>query len=281
MAIKLYNPTTPARRKTSIVVSSDLTKKGPEKKLTLPKKQSGGRNQSGQITVRHRGGGAKRRIRIVDFKRRLFGQTAKVLSIEYDPNRSARLALIVYPNGVKSYVLAANGLKIGDEIISSKEKIDIKIGNCMPLEFIPLGIMVHNVELEPDKGAVIARSAGNGIFVQAIEGQYAQLKMPSGEIRLVKKECLATIGQVSNPDHGLVRYGKAGRMRHKGVRPTVRGKAMNPCDHPHGGGEGRHPIGMPYPKTLWGKHALGVKTRKPKRWSNKLIISRRKRSKKE
>lgn len=151
----------------------------------------------------------------------------------------------------------------------------------MPLEFIPLGIMVHNVELEPDKGAVIARSAGNGIFVQAIEGQYAQLKMPSGEIRLVKKECLATIGQVSNPDHGLVRYGKAGRMRHKGVRPTVRGKAMNPCDHPHGGGEGRHPIGMPYPKTLWGKHALGVKTRKPKRWSNKLIISRRKRSKKE
>ncbi|KKS41072.1 50S ribosomal protein L2 [Candidatus Kuenenbacteria bacterium RIFCSPLOWO2_12_FULL_42_13] len=281
MAIKLYNPTTPARRKTSIVLSSDLTKKRPEKKLTRPKKQSGGRNQSGQITVRHRGGGAKRRIRIVDFKRHLFGQTAKVLSIEYDPNRSARLALIVYPNGVKSYILAADGMKIDDEIISSKEKIDVKIGNCMPLKFIPLGVMVHNVELEPDKGAVIARSAGNGIFVQAIEGPYAQLKMPSGEIRLVKKECLATIGQVSNPDHGLVRYGKAGRMRHKGVRPTVRGKAMNPCDHPHGGGEGRHPIGMPYPKTLWGKHALGVKTRKPKKWSSKLIIARRKRNRKE
>jgi large subunit ribosomal protein L2 len=281
MAIKAYKPTTPSRRKTTILSSFGITKKKPEKKLTLPKKQYGGRNSTGKITVRHQGGGAKRRLRIVDFKRLDFDHPAQVLAIEYDPNRSARLALIVYPSGIKSYILAPEGIKVGDQIISSREKVDIQVGNCMPLEFIPLGIMVHNIELEPSKGGVIARSAGSGIFVQAIEGPYAQLKMPSGEIRLVKKECLATIGQVSNPDHGLVRYGKAGRMRHKGIRPTVRGKAMNPCDHPHGGGEGRHPIGMPYPKTLWGKHALGVKTRKQKKWSNKMIVSRRKRNRKE
>ncbi|NMC51447.1 50S ribosomal protein L2 [Candidatus Kuenenbacteria bacterium] len=280
MAIKAYKPTTPSRRRTTVVSSLDLTKKKPEKSLTIIKKQFGGRNHSGQITVRHRGGGAKRRLRIIDFKRLDFNRPAQVLAIEYDPNRSARIALIVYPNGTKSYILAPEGLKVGEQVLSSREKIEIKIGNRLPLEHIPLGIMVHNIELEPDKGGVIARSAGNGVFVQAVEGKHAQLKMPSGEIRLIKKECLATIGQVSNPDHGLVRYGKAGRMRHKGIKPTVRGKAMNPCDHPHGGGEGRHPIGMPYPKTLWGKHALGVKTRKPKKWSNKLIIKRRKRNRK-
>ncbi|NMB48258.1 50S ribosomal protein L2 [Candidatus Kuenenbacteria bacterium] len=281
MAIKLYKPTTPARRHTSVVSSSDLTKNKPEKKLTLPRKQLGGRNHSGQITVRHRGGGAKRRLRVVDFKRNYFDQPAIVSAIEYDPNRSARLALLTYPHGQKSYIIAANNLKVGDQIMSSREKIDVKIGNRMPLEFIPLGIMIHNIELEPGAGGIIARSAGNGVLVQAVEGKFAQLKMPSGEIRLVKKECLATIGQVSNPDHGLVRYGKAGRSRHRGIKPTVRGKAMNPCDHPHGGGEGRHPIGMPYAKTLWGKHALGVKTRKPKKWSNKMILTRRRASRKK
>ncbi len=280
MAIKLYKPTTPARRKTSVVSSSDLTKTKPEKNLTIPKKQLGGRNNSGQITVRHRGGGAKRRIRLVDFQRTNFNQPATVSAIEYDPNRSARLALLTYQNGLKSYILAAEGLKVGDQVMSSQEKIDIKTGNRMPLEFIPLGIMVHDIELQPGAGSVIARSAGNGVFIQAVEGRFAQLKMPSGEIRLVKKECLATVGRVSNPDHGLVRYGKAGRSRHRGIKPTVRGKAMNPCDHPHGGGEGRHPIGMPYAKTLWGKHALGVKTRKPKRWSNKMILTRRKNNRK-
>ncbi|HOZ37018.1 MAG TPA: 50S ribosomal protein L2 [bacterium] len=281
MAIKLYKPTTPSRRHTSVVSSSDLTKKKPEKKLTLPKKQLGGRNHSGQITVRHRGGGAKRRIRIIDFKRNNFDQPAIVSAIEYDPNRSARLALLTYPHGQKSYIIAVNGLKVGDQVMSSQKKIDIKVGNRMPLEFIPLGIMIHNIELEPGVGGIIARSAGNSVLVQAVEGKFAQLKMPSGEIRLIKKECSATIGQVSNPDHGLVRYGKAGRSRHRGIKPTVRGKAMNPCDHPHGGGEGRHPIGMPYAKTLWGKHALGVKTRKPKKWSNKMIISRRRTSRKQ
>lgn len=276
MAIKVYKPTTSARRKTSIVLSSDITKKKPEKNLTLAKKRNAGRNKSGKITVRHRGGGAKKRIRIVDFKRHKFDDTAAVIAIEYDPNRSSRIALIQYQDNQLAYILAANNMKVGDKVVSSQKKVAVKKGNRMPLELIPAAVSVYNVELNPGRGGVMVRSAGSSALIQSIEGKYAQLKMPSGEIRLVKKECLATIGQVSNPDHRLVRIGKAGRKRHMGVRPTVRGKAMNPVDHPHGGGEGRHPIGMKYPKTKWGKHALGVKTRKNKKWSDKMIIKRRK-----
>lgn len=279
MAIKVYKPITPARRKTSVVLSSDITKTKPEKKLSIAKKRKAGRNKTGKITVRHRGGGAKRRLRLVDFKRHKFDMLAKVVAIEYDPNRSARIALIEYEDKTKSYILAAIGMKVGRKVVSSQKKVESKNGNRMPLEFIPSGLMVYNVELNSGAGGVMARSAGTGVMLQVVEGKFAQLKMSSGEIRLVKKECAATIGQVSNPDHRLVRIGKAGRMRHKGIRPTVRGKAMNPADHPHGGGEGRHPIGMKYPKTPWGKHALGVKTRKKGKWSDKLIIKRRKKRK--
>jgi large subunit ribosomal protein L2 len=279
MAIKVYKPTTPARRKTSIVSSSDITKTKPEKNLTIAKKRSAGRNSSGKITVRHRGGGAKRRIRLVDFKRVRFGDKAGVVAIEYDPGRTSRIALIQYEDGALSYILSANGLKVGDKVVSDEKKVAIEKGNRMPLEFIPSGIAVYNIEINPGRGGVMVRSAGSSAMIQAVEGKFAQLKMPSGEIRLVKKECMATVGQVSNPDHRLVRIGKAGRKRHMGIRPTVRGKAMNPCDHPHGGGEGRHPIGMKYPKTKWGKHALGVKTRKKNKWSNKMIIKRRKKRK--
>ncbi len=276
MAIKIYKPTTPARRKTSVVSFSDITKKKPQKSLTIIKKKQAGRNNSGKITVRHRGGGAKRRIRLVDFKRLRFDEPARVIAIEYDPNRSARIALIQYESGELSYILAHAKMKVGDKIVSSQKKVAIQSGNRMPLEFIPAGIGVYNVELNPLKGGVLARSAGTDIMIQAIEGKYAQLKMPSGEIRLVKKECLATIGTVSNPDHRLVRIGKAGRKRHMGIRPTVRGKVMNPVDHPHGGGEGRQPIGLKYPKTKWGKHALGVKTSKKNKAANKFIVKRRK-----
>ncbi len=276
MAIKIYKPTTPARRKTSVVSSSDITKQKPCKKLTVIKKSKAGRNNSGKITVRHRGGGVKRRIRLVDFKRLKFNEPAQVIAIEYDPNRSARIALIQYESGELSYILAHADMNVGDKVMSSDKKIAIKPGNRMPLEFIPPGIGVYNVELNPLAGGVLARSAGTDIMIQAIEGKYAQLKMPSGEIRLVKKECLATVGKVSNPDHRLVRIGKAGRKRHMGIRPTVRGKVMNPVDHPHGGGEGRQPIGLKYPKTKWGKHALGVKTRKKGKASDKLILKRRK-----
>ncbi len=277
MAIKLYKPTTPARRKTSIVSSSDITKDKPYKKLTVIKKSKAGRNNAGKITVRHRGGGAKRRIRLVDFKRLRFNEPAQVIAIEYDPNRSARIALVQYESGDLAYILAHADMKVGDKVMSADKKIAIKSGNRMPLEFIPAGVGVYNVELQPLAGGVLARSAGTDIMIQAIEGKYAQLKMPSGEIRLVKKECLATVGKVSNPDHRLVRIGKAGRKRHMGIRPTVRGKVMNPVDHPHGGGEGRQPIGLKYPKTKWGKHALGVKTRKKNKASNKFILKRRKR----
>ena len=276
MAIKLYKPTTPARRKTSVVSSSDITKKSPEKKLTLPRKNKAGRNKSGKITVRHRGGGAKRRIRLVDFKRHEFNQPASIIAIEYDPNRSARIALIQYEGGQISYILANTQSKIGDKVVSSDKKTEVKVGNRMPLEFIPPGMSIYNIEVNPGRGGIMARSAGSSAILQAVEGKYAQLKMPSNEIRLVKKECLATVGTVSNPDHRLVRIGKAGRKRHMGIRPTVRGKAMNPVDHPHGGGEGKHPIGLKYPKTPWGKHALGVKTRKKNKWSNKMIVKRRK-----
>jgi len=276
MAIKLYKPTTSSRRHTSVLVNYDLTKnKKREKKLSLALNKLSGRNNQGKITVRHRGGGAKKIYRLIDFKQQKFDQPAQVIALEYDPNRNCSIALIVYANHEKNYIIAGDGLKVGDTIISSQNKIEIKNGYRLPLKHIPQGQMVYNVELEPGQGAKIARSAGNVVILQNIDNGLAQLKMPSGEIRLVKEDCAATIGQVSNPDYKLIRWGKAGRTRHRGIKPTVRGKAMNPVDHPHGGGEGRHPIGMPYPKTLWGKHALGVPTRK-KRWTDQLILKKRK-----
>ncbi|MFH0819633.1 MAG: 50S ribosomal protein L2 [bacterium] len=275
MPIKIYKPTSPARRHSSVDAFLDITKAEPEKSLIVIKKKKSGRNSTGKITVRHQGGGAKKYLRIIDFRRNKFDQPAKIQAIEYDPNRGARIALVVYPDGEKRYILAPDGLKVGDEIISSQKKIDIKIGNASPLEYIPTGFNVHNVELVPGKGGQLARSAGVVVMLMAVEGKYAQLKMPSGEIRLVPKECLATVGQVSNPDRRLIRWGKAGRMRHRGIRPTVRGKAMNPVDHPHGGGEGNQPIGLKHPKTPWGKPALGFITRKSVKKSDKLILKRR------
>jgi len=275
MPIKYYKPTTSARRHTSAVSSLDLTKKKAEKSLTVSLNKHAGRNNTGQITVRHRGGGAKKIYRLIDFQQKKYEVPAEVLTLEYDPNRNARIALIKYADGEKSYILAWDGAKVGDKIISSLEKVDLKKGNRMPLQHVMQGEMVYNIELEPGKGGKIGRSAGTNVILQNIEGDFAQLKMPSGEIRLVKKECAASIGVVSNPEAKLVRVGKAGRKRHMGIKPTVRGKVMNPVDHQHGGGEGRQPVGMKYPKTLWGKHALGVKTRKNK-WTDKLILQRRK-----
>lgn len=275
MPIKIYKPTSPARRHSSVDAFLDITKAEPEKSLIVIKKKKSGRNSTGKITVRHQGGGAKKYLRIIDFRRNKFDQPAKIQAIEYDPNRGARIALVVYPDGEKRYILAPDGLKVGDDIISSQKKIDIKIGNASPLEYIPTGFNVHNVELVPGKGGQLARGAGVVVMLMAVEGKYAQLKMPSGEIRLVPKECLATVGQVSNPDRRLIRWGKAGRMRHRGIRPTVRGKAMNPVDHPHGGGEGNQPIGLKHPKTPWGKPALGFITRKSVKKSDKLILKRR------
>ena len=279
MAVKIYKPTTPGRRKASVQSFADITKKKPEKKLTIIKKRKGGRNNKGKITIRHRGGGAKRFIRVIDYKQDRFNDPAVVKSIEYDPNRGARIALVEFPDGEKRYIIAVKDLKVDDKIVSSNEKAEIKTGNRMPLEYIPVGYGVFNVEMQPGRGGQMARGAGTTIQVQAIEGKYAQLKMPSGEIRLVPKQCLATIGQSSNPDYRLVRLGKAGRKRHLGIRPTVRGKAMNPVDHPHGGGEGGNPIGLKHPKTPWGKVAIGKKTRKKIQKSNKLIIKRRKKRK--
>ncbi len=279
MPIRKYKPTTAGRRISSVDAFSDITKKKPEKKLKVIRKRTGGRNAQGKITVRHHGGGAKRYTRMVDFKQDKFGVPAKVASIEYDPNRGARLALLHYVDGDKRYVIATQGLKVGEEIMSSKERVEIKPGNRMPLEKIPVGIALHSIELTPGRGAMVARGAGLSVQYMALEGKFAQLKLPSGEVRLFPKECMATIGQVSNPDYRLIRWGKAGRTRHLGVRPTVRGKVMNPVDHPHGGGEGRQPIGLKHPKTPWGKPALGVKTRKAKKASNKFIVSRRKRRK--
>jgi large subunit ribosomal protein L2 len=275
MTLKAYKPTTAGRRHTTVVSSLDLTKKKAEKRLMVALTKHSGRNNSGKITVRHRGGGARKIYRIVDFKQTRFDIPAEVIAIEYDPNRNARIALVKYEDGEKSYILAWHGAQVGDQIVSSQNKIDMKKGNRLPLQFIMQGETVYNIELEPGRGGKVARSAGTGLILQNMEGDYAQLKMPSSEIKLVRKECLASIGQVSNIEAGLVRIGKAGRKRHMGIKPTVRGKAMNPVDHPHGGCEGRHPIGMPYPKTLWGKHALGVQTRK-KKWTDKLILQRRK-----
>ncbi|MFA5023612.1 MAG: 50S ribosomal protein L2 [Patescibacteria group bacterium] len=274
MGIKKVKANTPGRREATFDDFKDLTKYQPEKNLIVIKKRRGGRNAQGKITIRHRGGGAKRFIRLVDFKRDKYNVPATVAAIEYDPNRGARLALLNYADGEKRYIISPLDLKVGDKILSSRELIEIKTGNALPLQFIPAGMAVSAVELEPGQGAKIARGAGNVVYVMGIEGKYAQIKMPSGEIRRVKKECLGTVGQASNPDKRHISLGKAGRSRHLGIRPTVRGTAMNPVDHPHGGGEGKQSIGLRHPKTPWGKPALGVKTRRHHP-SDRLIIKRR------
>ncbi|HAT03711.1 MAG TPA: 50S ribosomal protein L2 [Candidatus Magasanikbacteria bacterium] len=280
MPVRKYKPTSPGRRNSSVQDFSLVTKTTPEKSLIEPLKSRAGRNNTGKITVRHRGGGVKRMYRKVDFKRNRFDIPAHVIAIEYDPNRGPHIALIEYEDGQKSYILAASGMRVGDVVISSQGKIEAKHGNRMPLEHIPAGMFVYNVELEPNKGGQIVRGAGNGAQLMVIEGKYAQLKLPSSEVRLVKKECMATVGQVGNADYKLIRWGKAGRMRYRGIKPTVLGKNMNPIDHPHGGGEGHSPIGLKKgPRTKWGKPARGVKTRKQKA-SDKFIVSRRKSKKK-
>jgi large subunit ribosomal protein L2 len=281
MAIRIYKPTTPGRRQTSVGVFTDLTNKKPEKKLIKIKKKTGGRNSSGKITVRHRGGGAKQYYRLIDYRRLKLDMPATVTALEYDPNREARLALVEYTDGAKSYIIAPVGLNVGDQVIASKERIDIKPGNRMPLEFIPLGSGIYEIEITPGKGGQLVRTAGSTAKLMAFEGKYATIKLPSGEVRLIPGTSMATIGQVSNPDAMHIRIGKAGRMRHLGIRPTVRGKVMNPVDHPHGGGEGSNPIGMKAPKTKWGKLALGVLTRKNNKYSDKFIISGRKKKKRK
>lgn len=276
MGVKKVKPITPGLRQASFDDFSDITRTKPEKRLIVIRKRTGGRNSQGKITVRHRGGGAKRYVRLVDFTRNKFDIPAKVATIEYDPNRGARIALLVYADGAKSYIVAPVGLQVGETVMSSQKQIEIKHGNAMPIQYIPAGVEVYNVELEPGKGSRIARGAGNAVYVMGVEGKFAQVKMPSGEIRLIKKECLCTIGRASNPDKRLIKLGNAGRTRHLGFRPTVRGTAMNPVDHPHGGGEGNQPIGLKHPKTPWGKPALGVKTRNADKPSSRLIIQRRK-----
>ena len=281
MAIKVYKPTTPARRHTSVAIGENVSRKNkPLKKLTTIRKQKSGRNNQGRITVRHRGGGAKRYIRQVDFKRDKFDIPAKVESVEYDPNRNAHIALVCYRDGERRYILAAEGMKAGQSVICSKTKLEVVNGNRFPLSLIPSGMSIYNIELKPGQGGKIVRGAGARSVFMGVEDKYAQIKLPSSEIRLVPKDCLATLGQVSNTEFRNIRWGKAGRMRHRGIRPTVRGKAMNPCDHPHGGGEGRQPIGMKHPKTPWGKIALGARTRKKTKYSDKLILKRRKKRKK-
>ena len=275
MSVKRYKPTTAGRRISSVDDFSDITKTTPHKKLTIKRKQFSGRT-NGKITVRHRGGGAKRRIRLVDFKCDKFEVPAIIASIEYDPNRGARLALLHYADGEKRYIVAPIGLTVGSPVVSSLQKGEIRTGNRFKLEHIPIGMEIYNIELKPGKGGQIVRGAGTFAQLMAIEGSYATVRLPSGEIRMVPKHCMATLGHVSNPDRRLIRWGKAGRTRHRGWRPTVRGKAMNPVDHPHGGGEGRNSIGLKRPKTPTGKPALGVKTRK-KQASTNLIIQRRKR----
>lgn len=274
MAIKTYKPTTPSRRNMTVTDYSKLSKVEPEKSLLEPLKKNSGRNSYGRITVRHRGGGNRRKYRVIDFKRTKDGMDAKVLTLEYDPNRSAFIALIQYEDGTKSYILAAEGMKVGDKVRSG-EDADIKPGNALPMSAIPVGTFIHGIELYPGKGAQLVRSAGNMAQLMGKEDKYALVRLPSGEMRKVPVNCRASIGQVSNIDHENVSYGKAGRMRHKGWRPTVRGSVMNPCDHPHGGGEGKSPIGRPGPVTPWGKPALGYKTRKKHNPSDKYIVKRR------
>lgn len=276
MPIKKVKPTTNARRGLSFQDFSDITTTTPEKSLLVFRKQHAGRNFQGKITMRHQGGGVKRYVRLIDFKRDKFDIPAKVATIEYDPNRGPRIALLHYADGEKRYIIAPLDLKVGDTVMSSQKLIAIKPGNTMPLEFIPAGVAVHAVEISRGAGAKLARGAGNALMVMGVEKKYAQVKLPSGEIRLIDKGCLCTIGQVGNIDWRHVSIGKAGRQRKLGIRPTVRGTAMNPNDHPHGGGEGNQPIGLRHPKTKWGKNAYGVRTRKSKRASSKMIISRRK-----
>ena len=274
MGIKTYNPYTPSRRQMTGSDFSEITKTAPEKSLVVSLSKNSGRNNQGKITVRHRGGGNRRKYRLVDFKRKKDGIAAKVIGIEYDPNRTANIALICYADGEKAYILAPAGLKVGMKVMSGAEA-EVRPGNCLPLSAIPVGTMVHNIELYPGKGGQLVRSAGNGAQVMAKEGKYATLRLPSGEMRMVPINCRATIGVVGNGEHNLINIGKAGRKRNMGIRPTVRGSVMNPNDHPHGGGEGKTGIGRPGPCTPWGKPALGLKTRKKNKQSNKLIVRRR------
>ena len=275
MAIRVYRPMTNGQRNRSVLTSAEITKATPEKSLVVTKKKSTGRNNQGKITVRHHGGGVKRKYRLIDFKRRKDGITALVSAIEYDPNRSANIALITYKDGEKAYILAPKGLNVGD-IVESGVKTDVKVGNTMEIMNIPVGTVIHNIELRPGKGGQLARSAGNSAQILGREDKYVLIRLGSGETRKILGTCRATIGVVGNEDYGLVKVGKAGINRHKGIRPTVRGSVMNPNDHPHGGGEGRAPIGRSGPMTPWGKPALGLKTRKNKKESDKYIVTRRK-----
>lgn len=274
MGIKRFKPYTPSRRHMTVSTFEEITKSTPEKSLVVHLKKNSGRNNQGKLTVRHKGGGAKIKYRLVDFKRNKDGIPATVKAIEYDPNRTANIALICYADGTKSYILAPVGLTVGDTVMSG-EQAEVKVGNAIPMKLIPVGANIHNIEMKPGKGGQLVRAAGNVAQLMAKEGKYATVKLPSGEMRLLPIECKATIGQVGNLDHELVHIGKAGRKRHMGIRPTVRGSVMNPNDHPHGGGEGRAPIGRPGPMTPWGKPALGYKTRKKHKASNKYIIHRR------
>ena len=279
MAIKKYKPTTPGRRGMTALTNEEITAKKPEKTLLRPKKKTGGRNNRGVITTRHRGGGHKQMYRIIDFKRDKFDIPGKVATIEYDPNRNANIALIHYADGEKRYIIAPKKIKVGDTIMSG-EKADIQIGNALPLKNIPEGTLVHNIELQPKKGGQMARSAGASARIMAKEGRYVTLKMGSKEVRKVLAECMATIGEVGNEEYSLINYGKAGRKRWMGIKPTVRGSAMNPNDHPHGGGEGKAPVGYDAPRTPWGKRSLGVITRKNKNKSSRLIVRNRRKFKK-
>ena len=275
MGIRKYTAYTPSRRNMTGSDFAEITKSTPEKSLVVSKKKHAGRNAQGKITVRHRGGGARRKYRIIDFKRNSKDNIpAKVVAIEYDPNRTANIALLCYADGVKSYILAPQGLTVGQTVMSG-DKAEARVGNCLPLALIPVGAEIHNIELYPGKGAQLARAAGITAQLMAKEGKYATLRLPSGEMRMVPINCRATMGSVGNGEHNLINLGKAGRKRHMGIRPTVRGSVMNPNDHPHGGGEGRAPIGRPGPCTPWGKPALGLKTRKKNKQSNKLIVRRR------
>lgn len=273
MAIKKYKPTTPGQRGMTGYAFDEITKDTPERSLIVPLRRHGGRNSYGRVTVRHQGGGARRNIRIVDFKRDKMNIPAKVAAIEYDPNRTARLALLYYADGEKRYILAPTGLKVGDTVVTGAQA-EIRTGNCMPISNIPVGSLVHNIEVKEGKGGQLVRSAGTAAQLIAKEGEFAQIRMPSGEVRLIRQKCYATIGQVGNLDHSNIKLGKAGRKRHMGIRPTVRGSAMTPRDHPHGGGEGRQPIGKPGPRSPWGKPTLGYKTRRNKR-TDQYIVRRR------
>ncbi len=276
MAVRIYKPTSPGRRQSSVSSFDEISKGQPEKSLVRALRSQAGRNAQGKITVRHQGGGHKRYYRLVDFRQDRYDTPAQVTAVEYDPNRSSRIALLKYPDGEQRYILAPLDLRPGMTVVSSRGQVPIQAGNRAPLQHIPAGLLVHNIELVPGKGGEIVRSAGAAAMLMAVDGDFAQLKLPSGEVRLVPRLAAATIGQLGNVEHRNVRLGKAGRARHRGIRPSVRGKAMNPVDHPHGGGEGVNPIGLKYPKTPWGKHALGVKTRRKHRRSDQLILERRK-----